>query len=304
LTQGAAAYKAGDYPQATQSFQASLNAEKSGSSRRLAEQEDAYYNLGNSLYREGQKSQQSSVEETLATWGRAVKAYDAALQLRTDDADSKFNRDLVRHKIDALKKQQQEKQQQQAQKPQQKAAKAAAGRSIATIVATETFRRDSSRSRRPLKITRVRAAPPTPRTRTRTRTSHGKPSSAAAQGQPPQKQGEGKSGGSGGKDQSQSGNTPQSAGQPAQPGQSSAPDADRLGGSSPRGDRHGDANKSAAEQAAQAADDQRAPGQMSRAEARQLLDSVKDEQQRLPAAPLARSGPADSAPSDEPLKDW
>jgi hypothetical protein len=43
---------------------------------------------------------------------------------------------------------------------------------------------------------------------------------------------------------------------------------------------------------------------MSRAEARQLLDSLKDEQQRLPAAPLARSGTAAPAPSDEPLKDW
>jgi Ca-activated chloride channel family protein len=288
---GAAAYKAGDYPQATQSFQASLNAEKSGSSRRLAEQEDAYYNLGNSLYREGQKSQQSSVEETLATWGRAVKAYDAALQLRTDDADSKFNRDLVRHKIDALKKQQQ-----QPQKPQQKAGQGGGQSQQSSPQKPSAGQQSKSQS--------AQDNPGKGGSADAKDKSNGDPSSAAAQGQPPQKQGEGKSGSSGGKDQSQSGNTPQSAGQPAQPGQSSPPDADRLGGSSPRGDRHGDANKSAAEQAAQAADDQRAPGQMSRAEARQLLDSVKDEQQRLPAAPLARSGTADSAPSDEPLKDW
>jgi hypothetical protein len=53
---------------------------------------------------------------------------------------------------------------------------------------------------------------------------------------------------------------------------------------------------------AQASDEQRAPGEMSREEARELLDSVKDDERRPPTAPMARNG-ADS-PSSEPLKDW
>jgi Ca-activated chloride channel family protein len=107
--EGAAAYKAGEFPQAAQAFQASINVSQSGNAKRLAEQEDAYYNLGNTLYREGQKNQQGNAEQTIQTWTQAVKAYDAALQLRAEDADSKFNRDLVSRKLAALKKEQSEK---------------------------------------------------------------------------------------------------------------------------------------------------------------------------------------------------
>lgn len=42
---------------------------------------------------------------------------------------------------------------------------------------------------------------------------------------------------------------------------------------------------------------------MSKEEARALLDSLKDEQRRLPAAPLARSGGAPNQP-DKPFKNW
>ncbi len=268
---GAAAYKAGDYPQATQSFQASVNAEKSGSAKRLAEQEDAYYNLGNALYREGQKSQQSNVDETLGTWARAVKAYDAALQLRTDDPDSKFNRDFVQHKIDALKQPQEKQQQQQQQQQQQRQ--------------EQQQKQQQQKPQQGGQSQQSAQQKPSPGQQSKSASgqdesgndgsadakqkSEGKPSSAAAQSQ-------------GGKDQGGQGQGGQ--GQPA-----NTP----LNG--------GPVN---AGQMAQAADDQRAPGEMSRAEARELLDSVKDEQQRLPVAPLARSGGADAAPIEQTLKDW
>ena len=42
---------------------------------------------------------------------------------------------------------------------------------------------------------------------------------------------------------------------------------------------------------------------MSKNEARALLDSLKDEERRLPAAPIARSGTNDNRP-DQPIKDW
>jgi hypothetical protein len=42
---------------------------------------------------------------------------------------------------------------------------------------------------------------------------------------------------------------------------------------------------------------------MSRDEARDLLDSVKDEQHRAPGVPIARNGASVAQPND-PLKDW
>jgi Ca-activated chloride channel family protein len=103
---GTAAYRAGKFPQAAQAFQQSITKAPSSDPQRLADQEDAYYNLGNALYRAGQKSAQTAPQETLQKWNDAVKAYETALQLRADDADSKFNRDLVKRKIDALRQNQ------------------------------------------------------------------------------------------------------------------------------------------------------------------------------------------------------
>ena len=99
---GTAAYKAGKFTQATQSFQNSINAAPASDAKRLADQQDAYYNLGNALYRAGQQVEKSAPQEAIAKWTDAVKAYETALQLRADDADSKFNRDFVKRKIDAL----------------------------------------------------------------------------------------------------------------------------------------------------------------------------------------------------------
>lgn len=99
---GTAAYRAGKFPQASQAFQNSINASPGSDAKRLADQQDAYYNLGNALYRAGQQVEKSAPQEAIARWTDAVKAYETALQLRADDADSKFNRDFVKRKIEAL----------------------------------------------------------------------------------------------------------------------------------------------------------------------------------------------------------
>ena len=119
---GTAAYRAGQFPQAAQAFEQSISRAPSSDPKRLANQEDAYYNLGNALYRTGQKTEQTDPQETLQKWTQAVKAYETALQLRADDADSKYNRDLVKRKIDALRQKQdqhQNPQQNQGSGPQQ-----------------------------------------------------------------------------------------------------------------------------------------------------------------------------------------
>ncbi len=103
---GTSAYRGGAFPQAAQSFQQSISRAPAQGPTRLAAQEDAYYNLGNALYRIGQKTEHSDMAATLDKWSQSVKAYDTALQLRPDDADSKYNRDLVKRKIDELKQNQ------------------------------------------------------------------------------------------------------------------------------------------------------------------------------------------------------
>jgi hypothetical protein len=83
---------------------------------------------------------------------------------------------------------------------------------------------------------------------------------------------------------------PQQAGQQPAPQPANGSEPDRTTGAS-------------GEQVAQAADDQRQPGGMSRQEARELLDSVKDEEKHAPGTPVARNSNNSSMP-DEPLKDW
>ncbi len=229
---GTAAYRAGQFPQAAQAFQQSITHAPSSDLKRLADQEDAYYDLGNTLYRAGQKTEQSAPQETLQKWTEAVKAYETALQLRADDADSKFNRDLVKRKIDALKQQQNQDQnpdqnQNQPNKgPGQQQGQAAARRSAAAA-----------------EVSRRRGGQPPPEVSRRRSVSRRPEVSRRRGGQPPPNPGE------------------------PQPG----------------------------DDAAGAAEDQRAPGQMSREEARELLDSAKGDERRRSrrAACTARgTGPA------------
>jgi Ca-activated chloride channel family protein len=101
---GAAAYRSGQFPQAAQAFKQSISTMPSSDARRLANQQDAYYDLGNALYRLGQMTEKSDPGKTIERWTQAVTAYDTALQLRPGDADSKYNRDLVKRKIEALRR--------------------------------------------------------------------------------------------------------------------------------------------------------------------------------------------------------
>jgi Ca-activated chloride channel family protein len=293
--EGAAAYKAGEFPTAAKAFQASVDASPSGNAKRLAEQEDAYYNLGNTLYREGQKTQQSDMEQTIQTWTQAIKAYDAALQLRAQDADSRFNRDLVSRKLAALKKQQSEKRpteqtsqsQNQSSRPQQDSqgpGKDGQGKD------------NSSQSKGP-----------SPAGQSTPHPNGSQPNGSPPNGQPQSAQA--KSGANSG--DGQKGPTQQSTqSKPSQAAQSAGPHnapSPATPGSLPEEEGNQGASSSSGarpdEQTAQRMDEKRVPGEMSPEEARELLDSVKDEEHRAPAAPVARNGGAYAAP-DEPLKDW
>jgi len=280
---GAAAYKAGDYAHAAQAFEASVNAAKSGSAQRLADQEDAYYNLGNTLYREGQTTRQNDRQTTIATWTRAVKAYDAALELRADDADSKFNRDLVQRQLDALKQQPPPQDQSKSSSSQPKSAKnQSQGQPSPSKPQQQPGKSQSPSSQQPDQSTQPGHSP----------------QQAQAQQQPGQSPQQAQA-------QQQPGHSPQQAQAQRQPGQSPLQAQAQQPGQPPQqgpGSDQKASGASASQTMAQAGDDQRQPGEMSRAEARELLDSVKNEQHGLPATPLAQSNP--DSPSNDPLKDW
>jgi len=103
---GAAAYKAGDFAAAGTAFSNALR------TREIPLQQSAYYNLGNALFRQGEKLVTSDPQSTIATWQRSLGAFDTALQLKPSDADAKFNRNVVKTRLDELRRQQQQQQQQ------------------------------------------------------------------------------------------------------------------------------------------------------------------------------------------------
>jgi Ca-activated chloride channel family protein len=111
---GSAAYKAGQYAQAVSGFEKSLKTDQ------VPLQQEAYYNLGNTKYRLGQKTEKENPQDTIKTWEEAVKSYDAALQIKASDPDAKHNRDFVQRKIDQLKKQEEQKKQDQQKQEDQK----------------------------------------------------------------------------------------------------------------------------------------------------------------------------------------
>jgi Ca-activated chloride channel family protein len=257
---GTAAYRAGQFPQAAQSFQQSISHAPSSDLKRLGVQEDAYYNLGNALYRAGQKTEQSSPQETLQKWNDAVKAYETALQLRADDADSKFNRDLVKRKIDALNQQQNQNKQNNKDQGQNK-------------------NQPPDSGQKPNQPQDKGSGPPQ---------QPGQPPSRPP-GQPPQQP-------PGQPPQQPPGQPPQQP--PGQPQNGDQPP--RSAGQPPPAPNAGEGQ--GADGGDQAADNQRVPGQMTREEARELLDSVKGDERHSLGVPVAQRDAA--LPPDKPFKNW
>ncbi|HEY2675397.1 MAG TPA: VWA domain-containing protein [Steroidobacteraceae bacterium] len=264
---GTAAYRAGEFPQAAQAFQQSISHVPSSEATRLSDQQDAYYNLGNSLYRAGQRTEKSSAQDTLQKWNDAVKAYETALQLRANDADAKFNRDFVKRKIDELNQQQNQDQNKNNQNKDQ----------------NQKNNQDQQQNKGQQQDKSAKNNDP--------KQGQGQPP-PQGQGQPPP-QGQGQP-----PPQGQGQPPPQGQGQPPPqppPGQGQPPpqaQQPQSGGGEPQ--NSGDD--------ARAADNQRLPGQMSREEARELLDSVKGDEKRPPGTPLAQRNAVD--PPEKPYKNW
>jgi Ca-activated chloride channel family protein len=107
---GTAAYQAKNFDEAVKHFSSAVTAPD------LQLQEHAYYNLGNSLFRLGDAEQ--AVDKKTQAWEQSAQDFEAALKLDPKDSDAKFNLDFVKKKLEELKKQQQQ-QKDQNQKPNQ-----------------------------------------------------------------------------------------------------------------------------------------------------------------------------------------
>jgi len=321
---GAAAYKAGQYSQAAEDFQKSLGAQQSADPQQLAAQQDAYYNLGNTLYRTGQKTEKDKADETIKAWEQSVKSYDAALQLRKDDADAKYNRDLVQRKLDDLKKKQQQQQNQdqknQDQKDQQKQdqknqsgqgsdnkdqdnkqdqskndkdqqGKSGQNSNDKNVAKNDQQKQDGQQDQSKDGQDKKDQA---------NNQSQGQQNQQKNPGQQPDQN---QTAQNQGKQDQNSGNKPdQKQGQQA----NNDSQGQQPQGNQPK-DQQSNGNGSQVAQNQkpdQNGQDQRAePGDMSKQEAKQLLDSLRGEQKQLPGTPVARSGDNNNQ-NDQPLKDW
>ncbi len=104
---GTAAYQAGNFEKALEHLNAAANTPD------LPLQEGAYYNRGNAQFRLGEEASDFSAKSE--RWEQAISSYNSALNLNTNDLDARFNLELVKQKLEELKKQQQQQQQQQQQ---------------------------------------------------------------------------------------------------------------------------------------------------------------------------------------------
>ena len=324
---GSAAYKAGDYAQAATDFQQSLN------TGQVPVQQGAYYNLGNTQYRLGQKTEKENPQDTIKTWEGAVKSYDAALQIAANDTEAKHNRDLVQQKIDQLKKQEEQKKQDQQKqdnkdqkkqpkdqqkdskvdskdqkagdKGQQKDSKDQLGGSKDQ----QSDAKDNNGGAGDQKNGQKDSKPGEQQKPGESQDQKGGDQNKKEDGKGQQvdtKQGEPKDqnadanpqAGDGKKDQQQSQKGEANSGNNGQPKPVNAGDKPSQGDAqAANGGQPGDA------QAAAAADQKREPGQMTREEAKQLLDGLKGDEGKVPA--ISARGRAGVQPDEsKPIKDW
>jgi Ca-activated chloride channel family protein len=255
---GAAAYKAGDFAAAASAFNNALQ------TREIPLQQSAYYNLGNTLFRLGEKAAASDPQTTIKTWQQSLGAYDTALQMKPADADAKFNRGVVQRRLDELQRQQQQKQNQndknkQQDKQQDKQQNGQQGQ--------------QGQNQQNQQGQQNQQNPPGQQNQQNQPGEQGQQNQQNQQGEPNPQQNSPNSQGS--KDQ-----------QPAGPTQ---PDSGQQAGQPPQ------------QGGAVAAQDIGKPDQMSRLEAEQLLDSTKGEERHL--ATGVRNGKPEN-PVPTPLKDW
>jgi Ca-activated chloride channel family protein len=311
---GSAAYKAGDFAKAADAFQKTIAASD------IPVQQSAYYNLGNTEYRTGEKTEKTTPQETIKTWEGAIKSYDAALQINASDADAKHNRDVVQRKLDNLKKQEQEKKDQQQENQDKQDQKNQSGQQKQDSKDSKGDSKDQKNQKQNAQNKpgdgkdqkdqkNAKAGSEDKKDSAKDGKSDDKNQQAKADpskqdrdnsGKPQEKPGDQKN------DASQAGQEPKQG--DAKQDQATAANQPKPEPQSGKKPSKGNAEPAHPEQPkdagseATAAEERREPGQMTKQEAKQLLDSLRADERRLPASSKSRG--LAGARNDQPLKDW
>jgi Ca-activated chloride channel family protein len=324
---GTAAYRKKDFAAARDRFQDATHTTD------ISMQEDAYYCLGNARYRLGQASLPKDRPGTMEAWKSAVASYDGALALRPQDADARFNRDLVARRLAALEEQDRQDKEQQNQKNQkdQKDQKQGQGKQPQSSSGQGPKDQGSPQNgkgqppkgqgspqgtdgTKPSVAQGGNGQPPAngpdqgqepkqgqgqpqKQTEPQSQKQTGQKSSPAGQEQAEngQPQKDPPKQGSGGQPSAQ---RDQNKGAPQEPG----PQADQEQRTSPQGPGVVSAQSGQSTTKDQAANARRDPGALTPREAVQLLDSVSGELHRLPVADARRRQSNNS--DGTPIKDW
>jgi Ca-activated chloride channel family protein len=281
---GSSAYKAGEYDKAAQAFKKSLKTD------RLNLQQETYYNLGNTEFRQGQQIQKADPKKTIPIWQQSLQSYEAALQLKPDDADAKFNRDLVKKKLDKLQQQQQQNKDNKDSKDnkdQKNQSQNGQGQSGQDQKNSDQKTQGSSKQNQG---------------------GQGQKDPAQAnQGQNGQDQKNNQSG-QNDKNQNQVNQDQKTQGQQNQADQPKSgqdqTNQQATAGKQPQASKPdvSDQNKSQQASSQQPDQSQAAPGQMTKDEAKALLDSLKSDEHQLPAAQVSRNQSHED--NTAPVKDW
>lgn len=115
---GTAAYRDGQFEEAVKQFGGALAAQD------LKLQQDAYYNLGNTLYQIGERIPET--DKKTESWEKALKGYESTLKLDPKDMDAKFNYEFVKKRLEELKQQQKQQNNPDKLEPSEEAKKAKA----------------------------------------------------------------------------------------------------------------------------------------------------------------------------------
>jgi Ca-activated chloride channel family protein len=314
---GDASYKAGDYAQAASGFEKSL---KTG---QVPVQQNAYYNLGNAKYRLGQKTEKENPQETIKTWEEAVKSYDTGLQIKADDADAKHNRDFVKRKIEQLKKQEEQKKQDQQKQQDQKNQQQNKDQKNNDQQNQSQNQKSNSKNQKD----EGKDQPQDSKEQeggTGDQKNEPKDSKDGNKQQKPDESKDQK--GDGNKDEKQQPKDQQGSGQEKknepkdQKGEATKPQNGQDNKNQPQqqadakndngkqqpkqaGAKVPDEKKPEGAQTENASEERREPGELTKEEAKQLLDALKNDERKVPA--ISQDGRAAQQPNDQKiLKDW
>jgi Ca-activated chloride channel homolog len=287
---GAAAYKTGQYGQALPAFQKALGTDD------VAVQQQAYYNIGNTQYRVGQKTEKSAPQETIKTWQGAVQSYDAALKLKPDDGDAKYNRDFVQKKLDQLQKQQDQKKQDQQKKDQQNQKQDQQQQSGSK----QDQKNDQANQQKQNQLQGGQPGQQDPK-------QSGQDPNQAQNGKADQQKDQQQNQAQDGKPDQQK---QDGQGQPKDQGQQQGNASDQnsqlakndANPAGPRGQTIPDKDQSKQQPRGNEAEAV-TPGEMTRQEAKDLLNSMKNGEHVLPVTADARNG-GNHSPDEQPVKDW